>query len=298
MASSKTAQPALNWTIVGQGAIGSLAACRLKLAGYAVNLLLKQPRQLSTHYAGQQLDFSPATAPLNAVLIPVKSYAQIDALTSLQPMLSHKAQLVISHNGMGTIEQMLPLLGPEQGLWFLTTTHGALKQGDNVCHTGQGQSILAPLNKAAFPSRQWVLQAMDIALGPATLADDITPYLWQKLAINAAINPLTAIHNCQNGQLQHRHFQHQLSAVVHEVCLVAAASGVILDESALQQKLRQVIQATAQNYSSMQQDIANGRRSEIDAINGYLMRQAARYGIAVPHNAALFEQVVQLSSQH
>lgn len=265
-------------------------------AGYAVNLHLKQPRSHTIDFAGSPLHFPAAIPPLNAVLIPVKSYAVVDAVQSLLPHLSTNAQLVLSHNGMGSLEQVLPLLAPNQGLWFITTTHGALKQQHNLLHTGQGQSVLAPLNHAASAYTAVVLPAMEAALGPVTLVDDITPFLWQKLAINAAINPLTAIYNCRNGELLQAEFAPLLTAAITEVQQVAAACGVIMDDSLLQQKVLQVITATAENFSSMQQDIANKRRTEIEAINGYVVQQAARFGIAVPHNNAMLAQVLRLSS--
>lgn len=298
MAQNPPAQPALNWTIVGQGAIGLLAASRLQLANYPVRLWLKQGLSVDTQHLNQQLQFHQATGKLDAVLIPVKSYAVVDAVYSLLPHLSPNAQLVLSHNGMGTIEQVLPLLQHRQGLWFLTTTHGALKQGSTIVHTGKGESVMAPLNTAAQEHAVQVFQAMDCALGPLTLAADITPFLWQKLAINAAINPLTALYNCRNGELAKAEFQLQITAVLEEVCVVANAAGIALALPQLMKKVQQVIGNTAQNYSSMQQDIAHQRRTEIDAINGFVVQQAQRYGIAVPHNNSLLQQVRQLQLNH
>ncbi len=295
MAPTTPAQQPLSWTVVGSGAIGSLAACRLQLAGYTVGLHLRQPRALSIDFAGSPLHFPAAISPLNAVLIPVKSYAVVDAVQSLLPHLAANAQLVLSHNGMGTLEHVLPLLAPSQGLWFLTTTHGALKQQHSLLHTGQGLSVLSALNVAAKAYTPAVLPAMEAAMGPVTLVDDITPFLWQKLAINAAINPLTAIYNCRNGELLQAEFAPLLTAAIQEVQRVAAACGVVLDNN-LQQKVLQVIAATAENFSSMQQDITNKRRTEIEAINGYVVQQAARFGIAVPHNNAMLAQVLRLSS--
>jgi len=297
VAQYSSAQSALNWTVVGQGAIGLLAACRLSSAGYPVSLWLRQPEPLQISFCGKKIDFQPATTPIHAVLIPVKSYAVVDAVTALLPHLTNNAQLVLSHNGMGTIDSVRPLLKGEQGLWFLTTTHAALKHPDEVLHTGIGQSVLAPLNAGASVFSDQVAQTMDTALGPVTLTEDITAFLWQKLAINAAINPLTAIHNCRNGALAQPEFKQQLDAVVAEVCLVAQASGVLLDRHQLQHKVQQVISATAQNYSSMQQDVQYKRRTEIEAINGYVVQQAKRYQLAVPHNEALLQQVRQRSGQ-
>lgn len=294
MAQNSPTQPALSWTVVGQGAIGLLAASRLTLAGWPVQLWLRQHAALDIFFQQQQLHFACATAPLNAVFIPVKSYAVPAAVQAVLPALAPDAQLVLSHNGMAATEHILSLLKPMQGLWFLTTTHGALKQDTGVHHTGQGQSVLAPLNAAAKNQLLAVHQAMDIALGPVTLTDDIMPFLWHKLAINAVINPLTALHNCNNGELANAHYQQQIHQILTEVCLVATAAGYPLQLTTMLEKAQQVIHSTAENFSSMQQDIAHKRRTEIDAINGYIVTLAAGYNINVPLNTQLTQQVLQL----
>ncbi len=300
MARTAAPQSALSWVVVGQGAIGLLAASRMALCGEPVSLWLRQRTGLTIDFVQaeqtKQLSFLAAATPLTAVLLPVKSHAVAAALSQLLPHLSPTAQLVLSHNGMGTIEQVLPLLGATQGLWFLTTTHAALRRDNTTIHSGNGHSVLAPLSAGALPYQAQVTDAMDKALGPLLSVDDIQPYLWQKLAINAVINPLTAIHSCRNGELAQPEFQSQIAAVTQEVCQVSAACGYELPYQATLKRVQQVITATAQNFSSMQQDIAYQRRTEIDAISGYIVRQAARFGIAVPHNAALLQQVQQLES--
>ena len=298
MAPNTSPQPALSWTIVGQGAIGLLAACRLSLAGNAVSLWLKTPNIINIDFTEQQFSYPPAIAPLNAVLVPVKSYAILDAIKGLLPHLSPDAQLVLSHNGMGTIAQVKPLLLPTQGLWFLTTTHGALKQHHNLFHTGQGQSVIAPLNSAAIACSEAVTQVMDIALGPITLTDNIAPYLWQKLAINAVINPLTAIYDCQNGQLSAAEYRSQIAEILAEVCQLATLMGISLVYEDTLAKVQQVIIQTAKNYSSMHQDVKHQRRTEIAAINGFVVEQAARFQLAVPQNAVLLQRVIQLEQAY
>ena len=293
MAQDPAPQQTLSWSIVGQGAIGLLAACRMQQAGCDVSLWLRQPRLLTIKFSHRQLQFKPASAPISAVLIPVKSYAVTEAVQALLPALASDAQLVLSHNGMGSIAQVTPMLLPQQGLWFLTTTHGALRQADTVLHTGEGMSTLAALNSAAKVQQQQVVQAMDMALGPVTLTDNIQPALWQKLAINAVINPLTALHNCRNGELASLKYRHHIEALVTEVCQVAAICGYPLNEPTTLQTVLRVINDTAKNFSSMQQDLAHGRRTEIDAITGYIVRQAAYHNIKVPHNQALLQQILQ-----
>lgn len=300
MAHTTSPQPTLSWTVVGQGAIGLLAASRMTVSGKPVSLWLRQPMALNIDFIQphqtQNIHFLPASTPLTAILLPVKSHAVVAAVTQLLPHCSADAQLVLSHNGMGTIEQVLPMLGQKQGLWFLTTTHAALRRNNAVIHSGAGQSVLAPLNAGALPYLTQIQDAMNKALGPLLSVDDIWPYLWQKLAINAVINPLTAINNCRNGELAQPQFRAQIASITEEVCKVSAASGYPLPYPATLEKILQVISTTAQNFSSMQQDIVHQRRTEIDAITGYIARQATRFGIAVPHNHTLLQQVQKLES--
>lgn len=293
-----------DWVVAGHGAIGLLAACRMKLAGYPVRLLLRSAKPLNIRFSTAEHDheLSFQTTPahhISAILIPVKTYDVLNCITSLLPALAADAQIVLTHNGMGIAEQVLPLLTTRQGLWFVTTRHGAMKHAQNhIVHTGNGDSVLAPLNQAATIKKAEVVAAMHSAFSPLMLTDNIMPFLWQKLAVNAVINPLTALHDCKNGELQQQHFQLQIKAITHEVCQVATGCGYPLHETTTLQNIATVIQQTAANYSSMRQDIFYCRQTEIDAINGYICDQAARLNIPVPHNQQLLQQIQQRQSQY
>jgi 2-dehydropantoate 2-reductase len=288
------APPQPHCSIVGQGAIGLLAASRLKLAGWAVDLWLRQQTALSIDFqplqgSVQHLSFAACEQPANLLLIPVKAYAALPCLHQLQPRLSPDTQIVISHNGMPDLTALAQAITANQGLWFLSTSQASLRTVAGVKHTGAGSSVLAPLNHAAQAGSQDVVPWLETALGPVTVTTDIKPALWRKLAINAAINPLTAIHGVNNGALAAVEFQPQLEAIVSEVCILAAAEGIILPFAETLQQVLQVIAATAANYSSMLQDVRAGRRTELAAITGYLLQTAARYHITVPANQALWQ---------
>lgn len=293
-----------DWVVAGHGAIGLLAACRMKLAGYHVRLFLRADKPLNIRFSAAEHDhnISFQTTPshrIRAILVPVKTYDVINCIRDLQPALTADAQLALSHNGMGIAEQVLPLLTAQQGLWFVSTSHGAMKQAQNhIVHTGVGNSVLAPLNQAALVKKAEVLAAMHSAFSPLMLTDDIMPFLWQKLAVNAAINPLTALHDCRNGELQQQHFQQQIKEITREVCLVATACGYPLEETATLHNIAAVIHNTAANFSSMRQDIYYCRQTEIDAISGYICDQAARFNIPAPHNQQLLQQIHQRQNQY
>ncbi len=299
MASYPSPQPALSWTIVGRGAIGLLAGARLQLAGYLPTLWLKQPEKLALIFTdiqqkNQQLLLSPQQidTPIRRLLLPVKAYDVAKALTQLTPLLADNAQIILSHNGIIPLQPILQQLKPDQGLWFLSTSQAAYKLlPHHVVHSGEGSSYLARLT-AGCAWDDSIVAAMTAALGPLSMVADIYPILWQKLAVNAAINPLTALENCQNGQLAQPRYQQQISALVSEVCQVATALGYAMDVASTVSRVNQVIAATAANYSSMQQDMLSGRQTEIDAICGYVCQQAAHLNIAVPANQAMLAQVI------
>lgn len=291
-------------TVVGQGAIGLLVACRLQLAGIPVRLWLKQPQESDITFSEadqkHQCHFPVANGlPLQTVFIPVKTYDVLTCFRQLQPYLKADAQLILSHNGMGVFEQLLPLLTAEQGLWFLSTAQGTMKVSvDHAQHTGQGHSYLAPLNPAAHQQLTSISGLMQLAFSPLALVEDIYPYLWQKLAVNAAINPLTALYNCRNGELAETDSASIIPGITKEVCQVASAAGYPLPYAETLRYIMQVIQLTAGNYSSMQQDIQQQRTTEIEAINGYVVAKAMQFGINVPVNQQLSEQVIKLQQTY
>ena len=283
------------WLVVGRGAIGLLAASRLALHQVPVQLWLRQPQSLSYRFSVGQQDFpmqlsAADTGPWTKVLIPVKAYDVVAAVQALLPYLAADAQLILCHNGMGTLDPVSALLSSRQGLWFASTTQGAYKPTLlQIRHTGFGETILAPVNHAAQKC-DWPLAAeLGKALGPLQQVEDITPFLWRKLAINAVINPLTALQQCRNGVLLQAEFQPVINRLIAEFVAVAACCGQQFSESELKQHLVHVQSTTAGNYSSMQQDVAMGRKTELGAITGFLLQQAKLHQLDIPHHQQLYD---------
>lgn len=292
--------PLIDGAIVGQGAIGLLAASRLALAGQPLPLLLRTPQPaLAITFSCAQQDFAlmlstQAPASLSFLLLPVKAYAIVPALQQYLHLLSDDADIVLSHNGMGTLDAATALLKPAQKLWFASTTHGALKTGPyRLRHTGLGQTILGPVNAAAkaAPLKTALFDVLNKALGPLQQTEQILPVLWRKLAINALINPLTALHQVKNGELAAPRFQAQLAQLLDEFLQVAQLCGQSFDRNELAATVAAVITNTAQNYSSMQQDVWLGRPDELDYITGFLLGEARAHGLSLPAHQQLYRQL-------
>ena len=123
---------------------------------------------------------------------------------------------------------------------------------------------------------------------PATATTDVRHRLWQKLAINAAINPVTALARVENGALtQPGDLADVATAAGTETARVARADGVDLSATTVREGIADVVDETARNRSSMHQDVAAGRRTEIEAINGYVVERASAVGESVPVNRTL-----------
>lgn len=127
------------------------------------------------------------------------------------------------------------------------------------------------------------------ALPDVAWHDNIKPSLWNKLAVNCVINPLTALYDCTNGDLLA--YADQIEQISQEVAQVMAIEGVEIHRESLLSFVYQVIESTSANHSSMLQDIRNQRHTEIDYITGYVLRRGRKFGLMLPVNTRLFEQI-------
>ena len=119
---------------------------------------------------------------------------------------------------------------------------------------------------------------------------------WRKLAVNCVINPLTAIKGCKNGDL--RDYPQEVAAICREVAAVMEREGIHTSAENLLFYVEQVIESTAENISSMLQDVRAQRHTEIDYITGFLLNRARAHGVAVPENARLFELIKRKENEY
>jgi 2-dehydropantoate 2-reductase len=176
---------------------------------------------------------------------------------------------------------------------LLKTDH--LLKTDSLLETGSlGKT--GKLSKTERESRQLVraYTLLNKALPPVALSNKILHALWSKLAVNAVINPLTALNNVPNLAICNENYSEQIHDICQEFVAVARACGEHFDLSEVKDKVIQVAKATGSNFSSMHQDVQYKRETEIDAINGYIVSMAKKKGISVPTNTLLVERVKAL----
>ncbi|GAM78417.1 2-dehydropantoate 2-reductase [Vibrio ishigakensis] len=231
-------------TVVGLGAIGSLFAYSLQKAGHQVSVwtrdnALSKTLKLDEH---ESLNFPANNTQLleqaDLVIICTKSWQLQNVLEQPLAFIPLSTPIVISHNGMGAIEKAQTLLDGRPIL-FATTTHGALKKDpETVLHTGIGQTVIGPYSKQAL-NLENLARVFDSALPNAVWQTSIKQALWNKLAINCCINPITAILDCRNGELDTPDSLQIIEALCGEITkvMLAEATKPIQRLCSTQQKL-------------------------------------------------------------
>jgi len=289
--------------IIGHGAIGLLWAHHFIKAQHQVTLLSRReqlPPSSQTLICNNgksttnQLSFSH-NMPTNydLILVTTKAYQVHNGLSPLLDNIT--APIILLHNGMGAVETLS--LKASQQVMLATTTHGALLVKEQLTHTGLGKTIIGNYQKIS-PAQlaQWQHLLQD-CLPHVETHNNITQPLLLKLAINCVINPLTAIAQCKNGELTKPEFQTQISAIVDELhpVIFHLDNTWPYTASALTSIIIDVATATAENYSSMAQDVKYKRQTEIDFINGYIVQQGQRLGLAMIENKALLHTIKNTS---
>jgi 2-dehydropantoate 2-reductase len=228
-------------------------------------------------------------AAITHLLVTTKAYDVSNAVADVAHRLDERCQLLLLVNGMGLAEA-LHLDHPALDIYCGTTTEGAYRVAPrHIHHAGTGQTRIGKAGQRG--PAPWFGQ-WPRAIDNCTWDAAIDEALWLKLAINCAINPLTAIHDCRNGELaQRQHLTSELNELCNEIATISRAAGFENTAANLKQAVNAVVAGTADNHSSMLQDVRAGRRTEIDHITGYLLAAARRHGIAAPHNTTLLASI-------
>lgn len=303
--------------IVGPGALGCLLAVNLYRTGAEVFLLDHDPERAALlnsqgiilEQGGESHRFPlPVVSdpqrigPASLILLCVKSPAVKQTLASLSPLLGPESLLLAWQNGIAH----LPLLG-NAGL-LSPVALAVTSLGANLTGPGQVRFAGAGITSLGFVDKGKEKTAAALALYRAAdlfarggletrFVADILAAVWDKLLVNAGINALTAIYDCANGGLLKRpEALDLLREAVKEAAAVALALGIAISPDPFARTI-EVCRATAGNISSMLQDVRRGHPTEIEAINGAVLAEAGRLGLAAPINAWLVAKVKALAGR-
>ncbi len=294
--------------VMGAGAVGCYYGALLARAGHDVTLIARPAHVQAIAQAGGLWLHTDAGAECIAlrassqasavrgaqwVLFCVKSTDTDSAGHAMAAHLDANAVVLSLQNGVDNAERLQAILGQAvlPSVVYVASTMAAPGQ---VRHLGRGDVVLgAGPASAAIAS---VLRSAGIA---AEISDNVTGALWVKLVLNCVYNPLSAITRLPYGAIAScpgLDVAQVMADVVQECQAVAQARGVALPADILASTLA-LAQAMPQQFSSTAQDLARGKRSEIDHLNGFIVRQGAALGIATPVNR-LLHTLVRLLEQH
>ena len=233
------------------------------------------------------------------VIICVKTYDTKSAAISAKALLGENTSVLTLQNGIGNVELISEVVGVDRVIGGTTNLGATLLDVGKVRHAGKGETIIGRLDGKITVDLRSIREAFIKAGLETRISRDIKNFLWSKLIINAGINALTAITRLNNGKLLDFEHSHKiLKMAVNEAVKVAKRKRVKLSYEDPLTKVEAVCEATANNVSSMLQDVLNKKRTEIDSINGIIVRLAEELNIPVPVNSMLVDLVKTIESSY
>ena len=289
-------------SIIGSGAMGSLFGALLAHSGQEVVLIdIRQDHVDAINSMGlgvesggkiRRLAINASTTikdGLNSdlVIIFVKSFQTQEAAVAALQCLNETGSVLTLQNGMGNGDIISAIIPPDQVVAG-TTSHGSTLLGPGLIHhAGTGPTTIGPWSDTSCSNLEAIKDVFCKAGIETQLEYNIHLIIWKKLIINVGINAITALTGIKNGQIVDAPPTANLvHRAVQEACDVAFAHGVELPDD-IAEHVFKAAKETGPNRSSMGQDVDNRRQSEIDAINGAVVRLAKNKNIAAPVNQTL-----------
>jgi 2-dehydropantoate 2-reductase len=292
--------------IMGAGAMGSLFGGLLTLSGEDVwlvdirkeNVEAMRLNGLTIEEKGKSL-----SVPVNAVtevtsigkadlvIFFVKTYQTERAVSDSLVLQKEETIFLTLQNGLGNEEVIYEKIDRNKVMVGVTGQGATLLGPCRIRHAGWGKTFIGELDHRVTDRAIRVSQMFCRAGIETEVSSNIHDLVWDKLFANVGINSLTALTGLKNGQLlNHPETLRLMEVLVSEAAEVARRKGVRIKGNPIE-RVRNVAEATRENRSSMGQDFDYKRRTEIDAINGAIVREAERLGIATPYNQMITDLV-------
>jgi len=289
---------------MGAGAVGCFYGGMLARAGLPVTLIGRaahvqaiqsQGLRLQTLTFGevvhpQASELPSAVVDANVVLFAVKSTDTEAAGLQIRPHLQPGALVLCLQNGVDNAERLRSVLpGVDVAAAIATEMAGP----GHLRHHGRGELIIEPSLRSAA-----LALALQTAGVPTQISAQVRNVLWAKLVINCAYNGLSAIGQIAYGELLQRPGLPQvLDDLVSECRAVAAADGVVLPDG-LEASVQAITHSMATQMSSTAHDLRRGKPTEIDFLNGHIVRRGEQLGVPTPANRLLWAAVKLLEGRH
>jgi 2-dehydropantoate 2-reductase len=297
--------------VFGLGALGTVYSCLLKKAGHqvsgidraAVTSAIKEQGVRITGIWGEHHAHLDDTAEawsqlsdidFDLIIITVKAYQTAAVCSQIKALIKNNTFVFLAQNGYGNYEQAVDFIPPER-LILGRVIFGAvaISPGLSEVTVIADDVLLGHPHRLieAYILRQWA-DIFSQAGVPTRYSPDIMEYVWAKIIYNSALNPLGAILEVPYGRLAEMEWSRELmDGIIEEIFAVLKAHGQptpFKDAGAYREVFYgQLVPSTASHRASMLQDIQNGRRTEIDALNGAIVELGQHLRVPTPVNRVI-----------
>ncbi|ACC73047.1 2-dehydropantoate 2-reductase [Paraburkholderia phymatum] len=291
--------------VMGAGAVGCYYGGMLARAGHDVVLVGRPQHVEAIEHRGLRLETqafderiplaastqASAVQGANLVLFCVKSTDTVSAALEIKPFLLPDTLVLSLQNGVENADEVRKLV-PQEVAAAVVYVATEMAGPGHVRHHGRGELVIEPSKASAE-----VAQTLIAAGVPTEISDNVRGALWAKLILNCAYNALSAITRLPYGRLvQGEGVTTVMRDIVDECLAVAKADGVTIPGD-VNQAVRMIAETMPGQYSSTAQDLSRGKRSEIDHLNGLIVRRGEALGVATPSNHLLHTLVKLIESQ-
>ncbi len=299
--------------VVGAGAMGAIFGARFAQAGHdthlvdvAVPLVDKINSDGITVVRGDDETVTqvPATTdpasvgPVDLVVFCVKCYHTPSAAEAARPLVDSSTVVASLQNGWGNGDVLAGVFPPEQIVVGVTYNSGTVLDVGRVAHPGVGPTTVGSFTDGGNGGPERLAEALTAGGLEVTVASPIRPEIWKKLILNAATLPTAALIGMNAGALTaHPDMKQLVSETAREAVAVARALGYDIDEQERIDAIHGLLERAGPARGSMLQDFEAGRRTEIDVINGAVVRAAVDKDVPVPINRAFVALVKGWESQ-
>jgi 2-dehydropantoate 2-reductase len=296
----------LKIAVMGAGAVGCYHGGMLARAGHDVVLIARPQHveaiardglRMETRTFDEHVRLAASTDPsavqgANLVLFCVKSTDTESAGAQIRPYLLPDALVLCLQNGVDNADRLRTVLPPHQVSAAVVYVATEMAGPGHVKHHGRGELVIEP--SAAGNA---VAKALTAAGVPTEVSGNVRGALWTKLAINCAYNAVSAIAQRPYGEaVAGEGVKDVMRDVVDECLAVAKAEGVQLPGD-VHAAVGKIVESMPAQYSSTAQDLARGKRTEIDYLNGLIVRRGEALGVKTPANRALWALVKLLEEK-
>ena len=292
--------------IIGAGAMGCLFGSFLS-EKHEVIMLEQNPERIDAlnrhgvtveemdgskhHFSVKAVSSGTPIPDVELVIIFVKATVTETALSANRGLFSENTDVLTLQNGLGN-DEIIEKFVSKDHIFVGTTRHNCVVTGaDSIFHSGNGVTKIGSLSGNQERAKQIVAAFAECGDG-MMFCENVRRLLWEKLFINMTLNALSSVLECRLYEIYNNPHTWTLTGkIVNEAVEVAAAEGEVFDRDLVLSSIKTLCEDAKNGFASMVQDRRAGRKTEIDFINGAVVKLGGKYGIPTPVNETVVELV-------